>query len=372
MRITIGVITLFITTMGLAQFGTQKVVPNILGDSIFNESPEFFTMEWKKGTTLTKLETDIYIDIDSTGLQSVNMLVDEKGLPVLYNSNISAPVCADGECRLMEIRLYWNILGRYAGFDWIKGLPLTKHDHDEFLEADYLKLHQLLIDDNSILKRREIEDLVETPKDSVMENVDGISGATKEEVKESVVSGALYSCYIAWNLVHGEVKSEIMNHTLSLMSYEMVIGMLYSNNVDYQFFALNTLNEYQYEDHYIRVAEIFKTGIPLVRTFIVKSLPRSFWKSDELQKPFWECFSIIDVNSRSLMLDHLEKASESVIESISAELQIMTKNQLKKYLQDLKERGNLSAVTMINLEVFAISENATFVYLVKEFLEGKN
>lgn len=372
MRTAFVVITFFFTSICLAQLGTPKVFPDNLLDSIFNERPEFFVLEWEQGTVLTNKETDIYIEVDSTGIQSVDLLIDIEEDPVLYTANISAPVCADGACRLMNIRIYWSILGRYAGFDRIKGLPLTKHDHDEFLEMDYLKLHQLLIDDNSILKRREIDDLVETPKDTMMEYVDGISGATKEEVKESVVSGALYSCYIAWHLVHGEVKSEIKNHTLSLMNDEMLIGMLNSNNADYQFFALNRLNRHQYEDHYVRVAEIFKTGIPLVRTFIVKSLPQSFWKSDELQKPFWNCFSTIDINSRSLMLEHLGKAPESVLESISTELQIMTKNQLKKYLRDLKERGNLSAVTMMNLEDFAISENAAFVYLVKEFLEDKN
>jgi len=33
-------------------------------------------------------------------------------------------------------------------------------------------------------------------------------------------------------------------------------------------------------------AEIFKTGIPMVRGFIIKNLPASFWTSEELQKPF--------------------------------------------------------------------------------------
>lgn len=371
MKITISVIAFFIISLGFGQFGPTNVFYNNSKELIVNVRPEFFTLEWEQGRVLTNKETEIYIEIDSTGLQNVDILIDIEERPILYTSKISTPVCADGACRLMNIRMYWNILGGYAGFDRIKGSPLTKHDHDEFLEADYLKLHQLLIDNNSILKRRKIDDLVETPKDKMVNGVDGISGATKEEVKESVVSGALYSCYIAWHLVHGEVKSEIMSHTLPFMNDEILIGMLNSNNIDYQFFALNRLNAYQYEEYYIRIAEIFKEGIPLVRTFIVKNLPQSFWESEELQKPFWACFSIIDINSRSLLLEHLDKAPELVIESISAELQVMTKNQLKKYLQYLEEQENLSSVTRINLKVFANSDNAEFVYLVKEFLEDK-
>lgn len=369
MRITIGVIALFISTMGVAQFGSEKVFANILNDSILRQRPDYYIMEWKTETVLTKVETDIYIDVDSMGLQNVNLLVDRKGLPVLYNSNISAPVCADGECRLMDIRFYWNILGGYAGFDKIEKSPLTKHDHDEFLEADYIKLHSLLMDDNSILKRREIKDLVEIPKESALKGVDAISGATIAEVKESVVSGALYSCYIAWHLVHGNVKNEIRNYSMSLITYDVVLGMLYSNNVDYQFFALNRLNEIQYVEHYIRIAEILNSGIPLVRTFIVKNLSDSIWKSEELQIPYWNCFSTIDINSRSLMLDNLEKASTSTIEMLSAELQIMTKNQIKVYLQSLMDRRNLSAVTMMNLEKYTTANDAVFGYLVKEFLQ---
>ena len=369
MRITIGVIALFISTMGLAQFGSEKVFSNISSDSILIIRPDYFSMEWKTGTVLTKVETDIYIDVDSMGVQNVNLLVDGKGLPVLYNSNISAPVCADGECRLMDIRFYWNILGGYAGFDRIMNSPLTKHDHDEFLEADYIKLHSLLLDDNSILKRREIKDLVEIPKESALNGVDAVSGATIVEVKESVVSGALYSCYIAWHLVHGNVKNEIKNHSMSLITYDVVVGMLYSNDVDYQLFALNKLNEKQYEEHYIRIAEILNAGIPLVRTFIVKNLSDSIWKSEELQKPYWNCFSTIDINSRSLMLDNLDTASASTIEMLSTDLEIMTKNQIKVYLQSLMDMRNLSAVTKSNLEKYTTSNNVVFGYLVKEFLQ---
>ena len=86
----------------------------------------------------------------------------------------------------MHIRLYWTLLGEYAGFDRYVDLPLTKHDHDEFKEEDYQKLHSLLKDPNSVLRRRTIDELVEKPKQRTVNGVDALSGATIAEVKESV------------------------------------------------------------------------------------------------------------------------------------------------------------------------------------------
>ena len=336
---------------------------------VLDKAPEFFVLQWKEGTSLTPSKTDFYIEVDSMGKQEVVALLDNNGKPVLYTSEISAPVCADGECKLMNIRLYWTLLGEYAGFDRYPELPLTKHDHDEFKISDYQKLHALLTDDKSILGRRRIDQLVEKPTMRTVNGVDAISGATVARVKESVVGGALYSCYVAWYLVHGEIRDTLKNHTLSVLSPQMVSNMLYSKNTDYHLFALSELDNAQYAEHYLQITEVFKTSSPLVRSIIAKELPTKFEGFADLQKPFWEAFDEIDLGSRSLLLKHLDKAPLFAFEILSTKLGTMSKNQLKAFLRNLTGKDIISSEVHDNLKKFANSENETYAYLAKSFLE---
>ena len=336
-------------------------------DSILKIKPEFFTLQWKPGTILFKKETGIAIETDSTGNHFVKVLVNKNQDPVLYASKISTPVCADGECKLMNIDIYWTLLGDYAGFNRYMQLPLTKHDHDEFLYEDYLKLHQLLVDDNSILKRRTIDELVEKPKPDITKDVDALSGATIAEVKESVVSGALYSCYTAWHLVHGNIKNKLKRHTKSVLRDDILIDMLYSNNSNYLLFVINNFSEDQYKKHCGTIAEVFKTSTPLVRGVIIKSLAEVFLVYPELQLPFWDAFSDIDINSKSLLLKHLDNAPKSVIKRLSLNLDVMSKNQLNLFLNHLSNQY-LSPVIIKNLTTFANSDKHSYAYLVEQFL----
>jgi len=367
MKTLIVAIAFFFMHLGMAQFGDIGELGGF--QKGINQKPEFYILNWQPGMQLAEKTTALSIEVDSMGLQPLKALVDVNGRTVLYTSDISTPVCADGDCRSMEIRLYWTLLGEYAGFDRYRNAPLTKHDHDEFLSADYLKLHQLLMDDNSILKRRKIDELVDKPKQPEMEGVDAVAGATIKEVKESVVGGALYSCYSAWHLVHGPVKEQIKKRTLESLDNEKLFTMLQSNNSDYQLFVLKKLSESQYESNYVRIAEVFEIGIPLVRTFVIKNLPESFWDSEQLQKPFWESFSKVDINSRSLLLDHLENSPESVMKNLSGQLKGMTKNQLKIYLEYLASSEKINPQIKANLENFSSSDTEINAYLVTYFLE---
>jgi len=364
----IGIILVIsIIFLQLSSFNSSSYIPS----NNLKEQPEFFVLEWEEGTILNPKDTGIIFEVDSIGQHEVVLLVDKNDSPRLFASDISTPVCADGECKLMHIKLYWTLLGEYAGFDRYPGLPLTKHDHDLFVLEDYQKLHRLLTDDKSILERRTMGKLVEKPVMREVNGVDALSGATVKEVKESVVSGALYSCYVAWHLVHGGIQDSIREYSKSLVDDQLVIHMLNSNNKDYQLFALNSLSKGQYEENYQRIAEIFKTGIPMVRGFIIKNLPESFWETNELQKPFWDAFSGIDLNSRSFLLEHLDSAPDTIIAELSSNLGVMSKNQVKAYLANLEKFEKINPVLQHNLQNFAKSDNKAYSYLAHEFLEDR-
>jgi len=56
------------------------------------------------------------------------------GYPIAYYKKIFTGVCFDSECRMLDIVLYWNITGRYLGFELPEGEFLSKSDHQAFSE----------------------------------------------------------------------------------------------------------------------------------------------------------------------------------------------------------------------------------------------
>lgn len=335
---------------------------------IIDKAPEFFVLDWQDGTSLKSQKTNFFIEVDSLGKQEINMLVNQDKEPVLYTADISTPVCADGECKLMNIKFYWTLLGEYAGFDRYPMMPLTKYDHDEFLQEDYQKLHELLADDKSLMGRRTINQLVEKPKMRTVNGVDAVSGATITRVKESVVSGALYSCYTAWRLVHGTIQEELKANTLSILTEKMTIGMLYSRNQEYQIFALDNIEDTKYKEHFSQVADVFKTSTPLVRSIVAKRITSKFEDSPELQKPFWEAFDKVDSGSKSLLLKYLKDAPDYVSIVLSSKLDSMSKNQLRTFLNHLSVGLEFDSKVQDNLKEFSNSET-TYAYLAKEFMK---
>ncbi|SIS48949.1 hypothetical protein SAMN05421766_102336 [Zobellia uliginosa] len=363
------VFLLLVSYLCEAQFGSAIAFPNNSKRTTLDTSPEFFVLNWEEGTVLDISQTPMSIMVDSVGAQKINILRNKDRAPVLYSSNIVTPVCADGDCKLMHITLYWTLLGDYAGFDRSVEEPLTKHDHDEFLFTDYWKLHELLQDHNSILKRRAIDELVTKPKPSTIEGVDALSGATVKEVKESVVSGALYSCYVAWHLVHGKIKEELKAYTLGQQNEDMLLRMLNSAHTNYQMYALENLDQGQYKANFPRISELFKSGIPLVRSFIIKNMADMFVQSPSTMQPFWDALPHIDINTRSLLLQHIDTASEATVTAISTQLGVLTKNQLLKFLSHLENKKSLSAKILENLRRFAASSKEKNAYIVVQFLE---
>jgi len=372
MKVTFKIIIFFL----YSQISISQIIPFQIGkheqEKIFDRKPDYFKMDWEKETHLKSEQ--IQIDSDSLDLQNIDFLTDARDHPFLYSVKISTPVCADGECRLMDIRFYWDLLGNYAGFDKIENLPLTKYEHEEFSDADYLKLHQLLQDKNSILGERSIDELVEEPAESSLpEGVDALSGATIAEVKGSTIEGALYSSHVAWRLANGDIREKLKEHTVSMLNEELLHDLLYSDNGDYQFFALKNFDDNMYRKEYNRVSEIFRSSIPLTRKYIIKNLPDFFWDEEELQYKLWEYFPEVDLGTRSLLLDHLECATQSAIEIISERLEVLTQNQLKIYLEFLKQNKKMVDPEVVeNLKKTAISNEYAYSYLVQKFLIATN
>lgn len=314
---------------------------------------------------------------DSLLQHQVWLLSDAQQKPLLYCADVITPVCIDGLCKPMYITLYWNLVGNYVGYGVFPDNLLTKFDHEAFTPADYAKLHTLLLDQHSILERKTMEDLFDQSIAAVEKitfkgkEVDAVSGATRTEIKESVVEGALYSCFTAWHLAHGNIKEQIEQHLLSYYDPTLAASFLASQAEDYQLFALKQLTPTTLVNQLPAVQEIFKHSSPGNRLYILKKMPRELWKDEKVSQSFFQSFASVDINTRTLLLNNLKYAHPSMVNCLVENLEQMSKNQLSTFLAYLAENRQL-----INEKLKAglaqTAQNKSFPesYLVETFLKN--
>lgn len=280
---------------------------------------------------------------DSLVEHTMELLSDGQGQPLFFYADILTPVCIDNICKPMAIAIYWNLTGDYVGYGLHPEEPLTKYDHELFEQADYEKLHALLRNPHSILERRKLEDLFDPEAVSAKqvtykgEEVDAVSGATRKEITESVVEGALYSCYTIWHLVHGEVRKKMAAQLEAMYSPALGSRFLGSPYTEYQMYALRHFERSDMAAHLPRIIELFETTPPVTRRYILKKLPDSVWASDTLCLDLFRRFSELDINSQTLLVELLPHAPVEAAVYLATQAGSMTKNQLTRYLDFLRE-----------------------------------
>jgi len=162
-------------------------------------------------------------------------------IPLYYYKIIQDGVCFDNECRLLNIIVYWNITGRYLGFELPKGEFLSKYDHEPFSESEYQRLHSLLADLSIPLDAVSFEKLIEQPKNKE-ETVDAVSGATSKSVADMVVKGAAYTTYKLWNIVNGSTMDIVSEFTEKQLTSTLIHRILHSPDKNDRLWALNRID----------------------------------------------------------------------------------------------------------------------------------
>lgn len=169
---------------------------------------------------------------------TLKLALDEKGQPQYFFRNIFTPVCYTNECKPVYINFYWDLLGNYQRYDLPEGKVLTKVDHDEFKEADYQKLQDILAQPNSIFADLEMEDLITKGTDNLTDSVDAKAGATLKTIKNQVIDGAVYTCYTLWRIAYGKAVPEMRKITDSYTGDALLHRFLTSSNHHYQYWAM--------------------------------------------------------------------------------------------------------------------------------------
>jgi len=348
---------ILVITMGIV----QKDEPEI---------PMYFDLPFQVGESFSRSIVGELMEDDFFAPITIE-LVSDKESPKFYTSDIKTTVCDDEICEIMYIKLYWDLVGEYVGYDTVSHHPLTKFDHEPFTKTDYARLHELLQNEGSILKFKKKEELIDKEKVKASDVVDGTTGATALEIKEEVVEGALYSSYTLWHLAYnGKIKNRLTGKTQSLLDKKLIKYLLNSNRTGYKLFAFQNFQE----DDYITYKEYWlsslENDIPLTRKYIIKNLPERIWTTASVQEAVCKMFTSYDVNTRTYLLNKLEETvqlSSKALEYISNDLTQMNRNQFRHYLDILSKRDTLTELTLANIRKAADDKSFKYAYLIEDY-----
>jgi len=313
---------------------------------------------------------------DTSITHTMHLLRNADGLPMLYYTDVLTPVCIDGVCKPVYVEMYWDLYGQYAGYGEYPDQVFSKFDHDDFESKDYDKLHTLLGDSYSVLGRRKLTQLYDISQERKVlikfkgQEIDGVSGATKKEIKTAIVEGALYSCYTLWHIVHGSASKKIKDKLPEIYSDKLEDEFLNSNHKEYQLFAIENLESNRFKNKIDQLLQIAENGTPLTRKYILKKMPKELFGHKLVIDNLYKNLSGLDLNTRTLLIKNLSHSNHNAALAMSTQLDILSKNQLKNYLQQIDENSAFRTEKLLkNLERTDEDKNFAFAYLVKQFLQ---
>ena len=241
---------------------------------------------------------------DSVFLNPVFLNISDNDLYV-YESILRTPVCNDTLCQIVQIKVFWDLIGDYTRFDTLAGYPLTKNDHLLFTPQDYIKLQATLKDGNSILGRKSESELLDNNRNRYSQKIDAVTGATDLQIKNAVVDGALYSTYTIWHLVNGDIKNILSECTVKNYNSKMEQQLLFSDNTKSIIFALKQFDKEDYVNRFQEIIQVMKKGYPLVNFYIAKNLPSEVFLSDDNINSLNQIWQLLDPNTKSILADNL-------------------------------------------------------------------
>lgn len=266
----------------------------------------FLILSFIWSSTISPEEPATHIIVSDSVKIEIHAYDDGKGLPYKYGARIYTPVCEGNKCYAIEIDIYWDCIGRFHHYDSIPGKGLTKLDHIPFTASDYLKLGDILNSPNSLLGSYAKEELV---RDTRSSRIDGLTGATINEIKESVIGGAVYSCYTLWHIVHGSVTDSIQMVTVQNFSKEFVQKLVARQDQEINRFLIDHFSENDFPYYSAEILEMLQDGKGYFAKNALETLPDDFIHNPLSQKFFAENFNQFDYFTQVALLERLRASA---------------------------------------------------------------
>lgn len=352
------------------------LVSNI--DSTPNNVPKHLILDVDWESIATSEEVFQFQNRDTLVTHTMNLLRNDDGLPLLYYADILTPVCIDGICKPVYVEMYWDLFGQYAGYGEYPDKILSKFDHDDFEKDDYDKLHGLLNDANSILGRRRLSQLYDISQEREImikfkgQEVDGVSGATKKEIKTAIVEGALYSCYTLWHLSYGEAAEKIKENLPKIYNNALANHFLNSGHDAYHMYGMENLAKEDFHDRVPELTQVLKNSKPVTRKYTLKKMPKELYNESMIVDQLYGNISDLDFNARTLLIKNLKYSNEKAANALSTQMDVMSKNQLKSFLNSVSEIPDFqSPIVLSNLKKSTTEKSFAYAFMVKEFLSSE-
>ena len=308
---------------------------------------------------------------DSVELK-VDVLYNMDNEPIKYYSYIDTPVCEEGVCYNLLAEVHWDLLGNFIDYKEVSSDPLTKFDHIRFTKEDHEKMKEILKDKTSLLASYKAKDLVDQSIQIKSEVIDGVAGATYKSLSGAVVRGAVYSSHTLWHIVNGKIADSIVAHTESMMSDNLLVQMLNSDNYNLQFYALNNIpsQEEKYVPYLIR---LLSKGASYVPFFAIEKIPDHAWVSNKHQVRIINLLGELNFEMQNEILNRLQNkvlAEDGQLAFIS-NFGELKESQYKKAFNILdKNKASLSKKAIKYISYLLDSQNSELSNLAYQFLDS--
>lgn len=230
-------------------------------------------------------------------------------LPIYYFQNLNTNVCFDDKCRALNLRVYWNVTGRYLGLEFPEKEFLSKTDHEPFAEDEYFKLNELLSDSLSHLKNYNADDVVLNIPKLNME-VDGMTSATLPAIKDYVIEGAAYTTLKLWHTIHGSTKNEIEKLTKLKLDDKLLSLVLDSPIFFDLIWGIKNVNKEVEWSSVVKRKIVDKIGINYSQSELVLKNIASPIIDIEFQKLLLDKYYSSEYNIKMLIIDKLKEVNE--------------------------------------------------------------
>ena len=300
---------------------------------------------------------------DSLSSDNIYLRRSDAQIPLYYFKNVKSEVCFDNECRLLDIRVYWNITGRYLGFEIPKGEFLSKYDHEPFTEIEYRRLNELLANPSLPFGNMSFDELVAVSEKEANE-IDGVSGATSEKVSEIVVKGAAYTTFKLWNIVYGPTMDFVAHLTESQLNADLIDWILKSSDINDRLWALDkidqnmTLNSkliaslsaiVSNENYYYMVYSTIRTLEPV------------HLDSDDLQLGLFSAYKTVNHSIKKMIVEKLMQAPHLNAEIVRRSRSLLSQlngQQLDGFLKLYTKHGIKDQETCMEISKILQNENS--------------
>jgi len=299
--------------------------------------------------------------------------LNQSGTPLKYWRKILTEVCIDGECRRVQIDLFWSITGHYLGFRMPNGEFLSKAKHDPFNAKEYDRMHQLLSDPNSALANYTLEELV-SESDSTDSNIDAVSSATLTAVLDYIVEGAVYTTYCLWHITYGSTRREAENLTIQNLDSDLVLRILDKGEVKDKIWVLNHIPKtMEFSPELLtKLLELLSGGDIYLAERSLNALDSSKL-SKEVQTELAILFSNSDFLQKRLILHKLKEAPQlykEIIPALTSDINSLNGAIIKALFELLKIHNVKDVVLTKQILPLLKNDNRYIANQAYQFLES--